>query len=260
MIPKIIHYCWLSNDEIPDKMKQCMESWKRKLPDYEFIKWDLNKFDITSSDWCHEAYLNKKYAYACDYIRLYAVYNYGGIYMDMDIEVVKPFDDLLNKEYMFAYEDENKTGIEAGVFGAEPRNAFLGYCLNFYEGKHFVDVQDILFKYTLPKVMKACLEKGSFEYNLYNHYTFTAKSYHTGEITIKENTYTIHHFEGTWRTEKERDLHEKEKYYKQKYGVLFGRNIVEYESAWKEKGLLGLLSLTILKIRKKIKVISKGTK
>ena len=89
MIPKIIHYCWLSNDPIPEKLQEYMKSWKEKLPDYEFKLWNFDCFDINSSQWVKEAFEAKKYAFAADYIRLYAVYNYGGIYMDMDVEVIK---------------------------------------------------------------------------------------------------------------------------------------------------------------------------
>ena len=98
MIPKIIHYCWLSDDPVPETLQGYMKSWKEKLPDYEFILWNFNRFDKSSSIWVSQAFDNKKYAFAADYIRLYAVYNYGGIYMDMDIEVLKSFDDLLNSQ------------------------------------------------------------------------------------------------------------------------------------------------------------------
>ena len=91
MIPKIIHYCWLSGNPIPKNLEDCMKSWKKKLPDYKFMLWDFNRFDINSSIWVREAFNAKKYAFAADYIRLFALYNYGGIYMDMDVEVIKPF-------------------------------------------------------------------------------------------------------------------------------------------------------------------------
>lgn len=83
MIPKIIHYCWLSDDPIPESLQKCMNSWKEKIPEYEFKKWDFTIFPKSESKWVEEAFDNKKYAFAADYIRLYAVYNYGGIYMDM---------------------------------------------------------------------------------------------------------------------------------------------------------------------------------
>ena len=116
MIPKVIHYCWLSGDPIPEKLQRCMDSWKKFLPDYEFVLWDLERFDIKTSQWVKEAFEARKYAFAADYIRLYAVYNYGGIYMDMDVEVVRPFDDLLASPYILGLESEK--GVEAGVFGA----------------------------------------------------------------------------------------------------------------------------------------------
>ena len=87
MIPKIIHYCWLSNDPIPSNIQHYMDSWKKYLPDYEFIHWNFDKFDKSSSRWVSEAFDNKKYAFAADYIRLYALYHYGGIYLDMDVDV-----------------------------------------------------------------------------------------------------------------------------------------------------------------------------
>ena len=89
MIPKIIHFCWLSNDEYPELIKKCMATWKTKLPDYEFVLWDAKKFDLESTLWTKQAFETKKYAFASDYIRLYAVYTYGGIYLDTDAEVVK---------------------------------------------------------------------------------------------------------------------------------------------------------------------------
>ena len=115
MIPKIIHYCWLSNDPYPEELKRCMDTWKKKLPDYEFILWNFDKFDKSSSKWVEQAFDNRKYAFAADYIRLFAVYNYGGIYMDMDIEVLKSFDDLLDSELMMAYENDEQNGIEAAL-------------------------------------------------------------------------------------------------------------------------------------------------
>ena len=125
MIPKIIHYCWLSNDPYPEDLKRCMATWKEKLPDYEFMLWNFDRFDKSSSLWVQQAFDNKKYAFAADYIRLFAVYNYGGIYMDMDIEVLKSFNDLLGSDLIFAYENEEKTGIEAGCFGAQKGNPVI---------------------------------------------------------------------------------------------------------------------------------------
>ena len=105
MIPKIIHYCWLSDDPIPGKLQRCMDSWKRALPDYEVVRWNFERFPRGTSKWVDEAFENKKFAFAADYIRLFALYNYGGIYLDMDVEVVKPFDPFLQLDTMLCFEN-----------------------------------------------------------------------------------------------------------------------------------------------------------
>lgn len=97
MVPKVIHYCWLSGDPYPRLIKQCMKTWKEKLPDYEFVKWDLNRFSLGKSLWVKSAFEAKKYAFAADYIRIYALYHFGGIYLDCDVQVLKSFNELLEK-------------------------------------------------------------------------------------------------------------------------------------------------------------------
>lgn len=198
MIPKIIHYCWLSNDPIPDNLKDYMASWKKILTDYEFKKWDFNVFDKASSDWVAEAFDNKKYAFAADYIRLFAVYNYGGIYLDMDIEVVKKFDDLLSMKYMFAYENKVQTGIEAGCFGAEKDNPFLKKCLDYYQNRHFIKPDGSFDTLPLPQIMKRVMSENNFDYTIFNHNFFTAKSFDTGVVKVTDETYCIHNFAGSW--------------------------------------------------------------
>ncbi len=106
MIPKIIHYCWLSDDPVPEALQKYMKSWEEKLPDYEFMLWNFDCFDKASSLWVSQAFDNKKYAFAVDYIRLFAVYNHGGIYMDMDIEVLKN----LYGDYMALPPEEKRQG------------------------------------------------------------------------------------------------------------------------------------------------------
>lgn len=206
MIPKTIHYCWLSNDAIPDNLQKCMNSWKEKLPDYEFVLWNFNKFDINSSLWVKQAFEAKKYAFAADFIRLFAVYNYGGIYLDMDIEVVKPFDDLLLNNIMIAYEDNKTKTIEAGCFGTEKGHPFIKACLEYYAGREF-SLKVIDDGYTLPRIMKKVyMEHHEFELmHFYSSDYFTAKKFRTGIIKTTEHTYAIHHFAGSWFSDQEKD-------------------------------------------------------
>ena len=207
MIPKIIHYCWLSKNDIPNDLQNYMATWKEKLADYEFILWNFENFDISHSLWVKQAFEAKKYASAADFIRLFAVYNYGGVYLDMDIEVIKPFDDLLKNHIMMAYEDYKTKAIEAGCFGAEKGHPFIKACLDYYAEREFT-LKIIGDGYTLPRVMKKIYTENSNEFKLIKFYKpdyFTAKKFRTGIINITKNTYAVHHFSGSWLSEKERE-------------------------------------------------------
>lgn len=208
MIPKIIHYCWLSGDPIPENLQRWMGSWMKILPDYEFILWDKSRFDINSVPWVKEAYEAKKYAFAADYIRQYAVYTMGGIYMDMDVEVVRAFDELLERPYLLGAE----TGewIEAGIFGAAKGCRLMRWCLDFYENTSFLNPDGSLNTFGAPKVMHKCIsehcrlvasEKFIDDENvvclLPSDY-LTAKSSDTGIVKKTNNTRTVHHFAGSW--------------------------------------------------------------
>lgn len=236
MIPKVIHYCWLSGDPIPEKLQKYMKSWKEKLPDYEFVLWDKSSFDIRKLDWTKEAYECKKYAYAADYIRQFAVYEYGGFYLDMDVEVIKSFDTLLNRNYVLGAETE--AGIEAGIFGAEKGSPIIKSCLEWYNDKHFINEDGSLNMITCPKVMFSCIEE-KYKIRIEDNFPeddnivfllpydyLTAKSGDTGIVNITKNTYTVHHFAGSWlqRSFMHRFLHSS----KTVFSHLLGEKIVRY--------------------------------
>ncbi len=219
-IPRRIHYCWLSDDPVPDELKRNIVGWKKLLPDYEFVKWDLKRFNKESSVWVKEAIEEKKYAFASDYIRLFAVYHYGGIYLDMDVEVKKSFDELLEEPYMLAYESPNENRIEAGCFGAEQHDPFIKACLDHYEDRHFIGKNGILDIQPLSKVMFDILKENNMNIRLYSWEFFTAKSFATGIESPGENTYAIHHFAGSWKSEKERKTIEKARKLRNTYPII----------------------------------------
>jgi mannosyltransferase OCH1-like enzyme len=94
-IPKKIHYCWFGGKELPDSAKKCIESWKTYFPDYEIKEWNESNYDVNKTIFTKEAYQIGKYAFVSDYARFDILYNYGGIYFDTDVEVIKPFADIL---------------------------------------------------------------------------------------------------------------------------------------------------------------------
>lgn len=151
MIPKIIHLCWLSGDEFPPEIRECLSTWKEHLKQYDIWLWgkkphDLScldglhvtekQFDLDSTEWTQEAFEARKYAFAADYIRLYALYRYGGIYLDSDIIMYKPFDPLLTLPYFIGHDQIR--GFEAAVIGATPGVQWIKDMLDSYDDKHFV--------------------------------------------------------------------------------------------------------------------------
>lgn len=136
MIPKIIHWCWLSGDPLPEDIKECIKTWEEKLGGYEIRLWDTKRFDIYQSPWTTEAYHYRKYAFAADYIRLYALYNYGGIYLDSDVKVYKAFDDLLELPYFLGRDFLGC--FEPAIVGVEKGTKWVKDVLDWYEGRHFV--------------------------------------------------------------------------------------------------------------------------
>lgn len=212
MIPKKIHYCWLSDDPMPANLLKCIDSWKKFLPDYELIKWDLNRFPLEKNIWVKQAFERKKYAFAADYIRLYALATEGGIYMDSDVEVIRSFDDLLSLPYFICKENSPK-GVEAAVIGAEPHTEWINRCLDYYKDKNFVNADGTLQQMVLPRIILDVMN-ASFKVEHVNkpdnvlrspgtvyvlpYDYFSPKSYVTKRVSLTENTYAIHHFAGSW--------------------------------------------------------------
>lgn len=213
MIPKIIHYCWMSGEPYPIKIQKCIESWKRVLPDYEIWLWDTERFDITKSVWVEEAFKARKYAFCADYLRLYALYHYGGLYLDSDVEVVKSYNDLLHLPYFIGL--ESKRYFEAATIGAEPYNAFIGDILKHYENRHFISQDGEMDMVVMPEVMMKVAEGlyeikviksmeefdlspkiiNVFEYDWFSPIDSTGKRY---VLRRTEHTYSIHHFASAW--------------------------------------------------------------
>lgn len=130
-IPRIIHYVWVGGKEKPNDIKRCMKTWNKHLKCYKIIEWNESNFDIDSHPFVKAAYAAKKWAYVSDYIRMYAIYNYGGIYLDTDVLVLDNFDNFLSNEAFVGY--ENPDFPFTAVFGAKKAHPFIKRILDYYD-------------------------------------------------------------------------------------------------------------------------------
>jgi len=143
MIPKIVHYSWFSGDPLPESISHYIDGWRKILPDYEFVLWDADKLAAVNNTFANEAVSVGKWAFAADFIRLYAVYNYGGIWLDTDVELYKPFEPFLRHRMFIgtefrAHDVPKKRVLGSHCFGAEPGHPFIKDCLEYYNGRHFI--------------------------------------------------------------------------------------------------------------------------
>lgn len=140
MIPKIIHYCWFGQAPLPPLAEQCIASWKKYMPSWQIMRWDESNFDIASAPlYVRQAYEARKFAFVSDYVRLWALEQYGGVYMDVDFEVFRPFDDLMDKYPAFAgYEGSKRQPVMQGVIASEPHGAWVRDMLSTYENRSFI--------------------------------------------------------------------------------------------------------------------------
>lgn len=208
MIPKIIHYCWFGGKDKPDSVKRCIASWKVYCPDYEIKEWNELNFDVNANNYCREAYKTGKWAFVSDVARLVVLKQYGGIYMDTDVEMVKPFDDLLKYNSFMCF--ENKESVSIGTLGAQINSSLIDDFLNAYKNRHFIDSNGKIDFVPNLKIITPILVK---KYGLISNgrrqllidrilvlpmESFIAKDNLTGWILMDDSTYAIHHYSATW--------------------------------------------------------------
>ena len=137
MIPKIIHCCWFGGTRLPKAVQKYLRIWRKRLPNYEIKIWTEQEFDITQSNaYVKQAYECKKFAFVSDYVRLYALYKYGGIYLDTDVEVLKSFDSFLHHSAFMCFEDYDK--LSTAIIATEPNADWVWNLLQGYEERVFL--------------------------------------------------------------------------------------------------------------------------
>lgn len=224
MIPKVIHYCWFGGGEKSNLIKQCINTWKTIMPDYELKEWNEQTFDLNSVPFVHEAYLAKKWAFVADYVRLYALYHCGGMYLDTDVKVLRKFDSFLQYGFFTCQETHPEDfdpksiladgtrnpqydyvlgiGLCSAVMGAEKGCNYIKDCLDFYQGIHFQEGQEN--NLVIVNLIARVLEKYGYRYvtnveqtlsgnmKIMLPYTFA------GMKTLTDESYAIHLYNGSW--------------------------------------------------------------
>lgn len=228
MIPKLIHYSWFSGEPFPQNIKNFISTWKKFLPDYEFMLWDMSSLKRINNTFANEAVSVRKWAFAADFIRAYAVYTYGGIWFDTDIEVFKSFDPFL-KDRMFIgmeanfHERPKKRYLTAHVFGAEKGHPFLKDCLEYYKNRHFISADsnklplEMCFDMTLmPEILsKIAVAKYGYNNDGYQDkeqilkegiHVYPSDYFDAPRYKSMKRVVSIHRVLGSWRTNTNTDI------------------------------------------------------
>ena len=216
MIPKIVHYCWFGKGEMPELAEQCLASWQKHMPDWQIMAWTEANFDIDSAPlYVRQAYEAKKYAFVSDYVRLWALEQYGGLYMDTDVEVLRSFDPLLNDTAFIGLEESRAHLPGTCVMACEPHCKWVKDMLALYDGIEFVKPDGSLDLTTnVQRMGQAMCAAGlnqpreekpwkreqyisQWGLRVYTHDYFSPIT-STRVMRKSNNTYSIHHFAGSW--------------------------------------------------------------
>lgn len=193
---------------MPELAQKCIESWHKQLPEYEYKLWNEDNFDINSVPYVKEAYEARKFAFVTDYIRLFALYTEGGVYMDTDVEILKPLDDLLTLPAFTGYEGSSSMSPVTGLMASCANGVWVKEQLAYYDDKHFLKVDGSLDMTTNTVIISNIMKANGFvcdgRYQVYKNdmHIFPVDYFcplnSVRKLKITKNTYCIHHFAGSW--------------------------------------------------------------
>lgn len=211
MIPKIIHYCWFGRGSMSGLALKCIESWHKYMPDWEYKLWNEDNFDIQSVPYVKEAYESRKFAFVTDYVRLWALYTEGGVYMDTDVEILKPLDDLMHLSAFTGYEGSKYQPPVTGLMASVAHGEWVKEQLDSYIGAHFIKADGTMDMTTNTVRISSIMKGNGFvqdgRYHVYKDLHVFPTDYFcprqtTGEFLLTDNTYCDHHFLGSWNDAK----------------------------------------------------------
>ena len=211
IIPRIIHGIWLSGDPMPELYVRCLESWKKYVPDYDIKIWDLESYEPDHCLFFEQAIAHKNWSFASDYARADLLYRYGGVYMDLDVEMLRPIDDLLYNDAYMSFESLDRIECGSGM-GAYPGHPILKEICESYERRPYLREDGSWDTSTCPVRYTEVIEKHGLKKNggfqsveditIYPFEMLTGKSFDTGITYSTESSYTLHHHNGSWIPDK----------------------------------------------------------
>ena len=208
MIPKVIHYCWFGEKPLPKAAIRCIDSWKKHFPDYEIREWNESNYDVRKIPYTAEAYGAKKYAFVSDYARFDILYEQGGVYFDTDVEVLRPFEDILTQGAFMGRESDG-ADVNPGLgMAAAPGLALYREVLDHYQDQHFLRGDGSLNMETIVSRTTGILRAHGLKnepgvqqvagVRVYPKEYFDPLDNNTGEITVTENTHSVHWYAMSW--------------------------------------------------------------
>lgn len=208
MVPKIIHYCWFGRGQMPELAQKCIASWHKYLPEYEYKLWNEDSFDINSVPYVKEAYEARKFAFITDYIRLWALNKFGGVYMDTDVEILRPLDEFLKLPAFTGYEASSSMAPVTGLMASAANGVWVKEQLAYYDGRHFKNPDGTLDLTPNTVPIANIMASNGFvidgKYGVYKNdmHVFPVDYFcpltSTRVLKLTSNTACIHHFAGSW--------------------------------------------------------------
>lgn len=209
MIPKVIHYCWFGRGEKPELVQKCIESWKKYCPDYTLVEWNEDNFDVSSNLYVKQAYEAKKYAFVTDYVRLYALYHHGGVYMDTDVMLLKSLNEYLHHDAFGGF--ESKTQVNTGLLACRCAFPLFGELLSYYDDRRFIradgslDMTTNVITITNMLTARGFVPNGEKQtvagFTLYPQNVFCPLHKKVDNVAYMKETAAVHWFAGSWKSE-----------------------------------------------------------
>lgn len=255
-IPHLLHYCWFGGNALSDTAQDSLKSWGRYASDFEIRKWDETNAPLDDCAFVHDAYKAGKWAFVSDYIRFWALYRFGGIYMDVGSELVKDITPLIQHAPFSAIEAGSLT-VNAGLIACcAPGNQMVRTVLETYQRLPFIDSEDYLRAHTVNEVFTTILERHGYcrenTYQVVDEWTIFPSSffdplYGVGGFHIKKSTYSVHHSSASWldpvQQTKQRIQQRVTPYLGHRLGQIIGRVIGEFEHHG-VRGIKNLIAVT----------------